>query len=84
MIPELLSLSIIEHLNPFKSAWSLNNQIVLTVVDYHVDFLFKQIFHQVNILIHEIRIEALVYVATLLSEGHIIIEHEPFFVIRTL
>ena len=49
-----------QHLSPLECSRSLDNEVVLAVVDHHVDVPLQKLFDQVDILFHEVLIEMLV------------------------
>lgn len=59
---------MMEHFSPLESTRGLHDQIILTVVNDHVDFLFEERFNYTDILPHKIFIESLIDVRILRSE----------------
>jgi len=58
----------VKSLHPLEGSWCFYDQIILPIVDNHIDILFKKGLNQMNILTHEIFIKALIDITTLEAE----------------
>jgi hypothetical protein len=58
----------VKSLHPLEGSWCFYDQIILSIVDNHIDILFKKGLNQMNILTHEIFIKALIDITTLEAE----------------
>lgn len=73
-----------QHLHPLESTRGLDDEVVLAVVDKHVDLCLEQHLDQMHVLVHEIRVQTFVDVAALLSEGDLRVKPVPLLVVGAL
>lgn len=76
-IPEGITVPESEHFDPFESTRSLNDEVVLPVIDHHGNIEKQQVFNKMNLLFHEVFVEGLVNFIGLCGIGDIFVEFEP-------